>query len=76
MKQEHTIIRVIRLQGIVEKGLLMLALLCIPAMLLVKPVYLNFKCRKTGDDEVASTGTGKEKVRSKAILLISIAYKF
>ncbi|CAG9532743.1 unnamed protein product [Cercopithifilaria johnstoni] len=48
-------------QGAVEKGLLILALLCVPVMLLAKPIYLKFKMRKIGDEEVANID--KEKVK-------------
>uniref|UniRef100_A0A1I8F1L0 V-type proton ATPase subunit a n=1 Tax=Wuchereria bancrofti TaxID=6293 RepID=A0A1I8F1L0_WUCBA len=41
-------------QGIVEKGLLMLTILCIPVMLFVKPIYLKFKPQKIRDEEVAN----------------------
>ncbi|VBB25214.1 unnamed protein product [Acanthocheilonema viteae] len=48
-------------QGIVEKGLLILALLCIPAMLLVKPIYLKFKFRKIGNEEVGNIDNDEVK---------------
>ncbi|VIO94128.1 Uncharacterized protein BM_BM10100 [Brugia malayi] len=44
-------------QGMVEKGLLMLTVLCIPVMLLVKPIYLKFKTQKIAHDEVANIDT-------------------
>lgn len=59
----------------VEKGLLMLALLCIPAMLLVKPVYLKFKFRKIENEEVANSNDEEVKVGSKSYLAHSTFQK-
>ncbi|EJD75960.1 V-type ATPase [Loa loa] len=48
-------------QGMVEKGLLILAILCIPVMLLVKPFYLKFKFWKIGDEEIANIDDSEVK---------------